>query len=68
MIELRSNDGRIDLTVSDDGRGMPASIEGEAIGIEGMRERALLVGGSLEVEPSDGDGTTIRLSVPLEPS
>jgi two-component system sensor histidine kinase UhpB len=68
VIELRSNDGRIDLTVSDDGRGMPSIIEGEAIGIEGMRERALLAGGSLAVEPGDGAGTIVRLSVPLEPS
>ena len=68
VIELRSHDGRIDLTVSDDGRGMPTSIEGEAIGIEGMRERALLASGSLGVERGDGGGTTIRLSVPLGPS
>jgi two-component system sensor histidine kinase UhpB len=68
LIELRGHNGRIDLTVSDDGRGMPKGIEGDAIGIEGMRERALLAGGSLAVEPGDGDGTTVRLSIPVEPS
>ena len=61
-------DGRIDLTVSDDGAGMPECVEGQAFGIEGMRERALLVGGSLAIEPGSGAGTTVRLSVPLEPS
>jgi signal transduction histidine kinase len=47
---------------------MPSSVGDEAIGIEGMRERALLAGGSLAVEPGDRAGTTVRLSVPLEPS
>jgi two-component system, NarL family, sensor histidine kinase UhpB len=68
LIELQSVDGKIDLTVSDDGRGVPDQIEGEAIGIEGMRERALLAGGSLAVESNEGGGTTVRLSVPLDTS
>ena len=68
LIELQTGDGRLDLRVSDDGRGMPDHIEDEAIGIEGMRERALLAGGSLAIESRDGGGTTVRLSVPLETS
>ena len=68
LIELQSRDGRVELRVSDDGRGMPDHGEDEAIGIEGMRERALLAGGSLAIESRDGGGTTVRLSVPLEAS
>jgi two-component system sensor histidine kinase UhpB len=68
LIELHSRDGRVDLRVSDDGRGMPDHIENEAIGIEGMRERAMLAGGSLAIESRDGAGTTVRLSIPLETS
>ena len=68
LVELQSQDGRVELTVSDDGRGVPTRIEGGAVGIEGMRERALLVGGSLAIEPRAGSGTTVRLSVPLESS
>lgn len=66
LIELQDVDGRMDLRVSDDGRGMPDPIEGEAIGIEGMRERALLAGGSLGIESKNGRGTTVTLSFPLE--
>jgi two-component system sensor histidine kinase UhpB len=66
LIELESLDRRIDLRVSDDGQGMPDHLDGEAIGIEGMRERALLAGGSLTVESRDSGGTTIRLSIPLD--
>ena len=68
VIGLESADGRIELSVSDDGAGIPERVEGQAFGIEGMRERALLVGGSLAIEPGSGKGTTVRLSVPLEPS
>jgi len=53
------------LCVSDDGRGMPdrAATNG---GIRGMRERAVLVGGELDVSSADGGGTTVRLHVPVE--
>jgi two-component system sensor histidine kinase UhpB len=68
LIELQTRDGRVDLRVSDDGRGMPDHVEDEAIGIEGMRERAMLAGGSLAIESRDGGGTTVRLSIPLEAS
>jgi two-component system, NarL family, sensor histidine kinase UhpB len=68
LIELEPRDGTVDLRVSDDGRGMPDHIQDEAIGIEGMRERALLAGGSLAIESRDGGGTTVRLRIPLETS
>jgi two-component system sensor histidine kinase UhpB len=68
VIVLESADGRIELTVNDDGAGIPERVEGQAFGIEGMRERALLVGGSLAIERGSSVGTTVRLSVPLESS
>jgi two-component system, NarL family, sensor histidine kinase UhpB len=68
LVELQSHDGSVELRVSDDGRGMPARIEGGAVGIEGMRERALLAGGTLAIETNADAGTTVSLSVPLEQS
>ena len=68
LIELQSQDGQVELRVSDDGRGMLSRIEGESIGIEGMRERALLAGGSLAIEARADAGTTVRLTVPVEAS
>jgi two-component system sensor histidine kinase UhpB len=58
----------VELSVSDDGRGMPVELNGESlgIGIEGMRERALLAGGTLAIESRPGSGTTVRLTVPGE--
>jgi two-component system sensor histidine kinase UhpB len=59
-------DAHLVLCVHDDGRGMPGGV-GSNGGIRGMRERALLVGGELEVTSSAGHGTTVKLHVPHEP-
>jgi signal transduction histidine kinase len=71
----RSDDGSaVRASVTDDGRGLPADgaglgprgdgLEG-GFGMSGMRERAELVGGELELGPAAGGGTTVRLTVPL---
>ena len=49
------------LRVSDDGRGAHGRPGG---GIRGMRERALLVGGTLDIEDTPGGGTSVTLTVP----
>jgi two-component system, NarL family, sensor histidine kinase UhpB len=63
-VVLRREEGGVELTVSDDGRGF-AFAEAEAgLGLQGMRERALLVGGEVGVVSGPGRGTTVRLRVP----
>jgi signal transduction histidine kinase len=55
------------LTVQDDGRGLPDDDEGlsrSGMGMLGMRERALLLGGTLNVESAAGRGTTIKAIFP----
>lgn len=51
------------LEVADDGRGMP-SPPPIGTGIAGMKDRALLVSGSVAVGSQPGRGTTVRLRVP----
>jgi two-component system, NarL family, sensor histidine kinase UhpB len=62
-VEL-SSVGRTMLTISDDGRGLPEDgrerSNGE-LGLSGMRERALLVGGQLTVRSVGGRGTRVEL-------
>jgi two-component system, NarL family, sensor histidine kinase UhpB len=63
----------VHVTIEDNGRGFdPVGAEtrsyhgGErGLGLVGMRERVLLIGGSLEIESSAGDGTTIFVRIPL---
>ncbi len=55
----------VTLAVADDGRGFAFDRIGTGLGIGGMRERALLVGGDLQVESRPGEGTRVRLSVPI---
>jgi two-component system sensor histidine kinase UhpB len=58
--------GRTILRVRDDGRGFPA-VNGNGrsnrLGVSGMRERALLVGGRLNIFSTPGEGTTIELTM-----
>ncbi len=56
----------VELTVVDDGRGFTFDQAAGGLGLAGMRERALLVNGDLRVESRPGDGTRVRLRVPIE--
>lgn len=62
-VRLQQADGRLALTIADDGRGMlpEADPAKEHFGIQGMRERADLIGGRLEINAQSGGGTEIRL-------
>ncbi len=60
-VALRAEDNILKLTVLDNGCGFytPEMPESEGLGIAGMRERAGLVGGILEVESLPGEGTRV---------
>lgn len=55
------------LTVSDDGQGfVPTTGRSTSFGVVGMRERVLIMGGSLSLESELGEGTTLSVRVPLD--
>jgi PAS domain S-box-containing protein len=69
---LRKTDGRMELVVEDNGRGIdlekildPKSAR-RGLGLTNMRERTELSGGSFVIESIPGSGTTLRVSWPLE--
>jgi signal transduction histidine kinase len=80
-VTLNGDGSAVRVSVADDGRGLPAGGSGShppgprgdglegGFGMSGMRERAELVGGELELRSAGcgdgGQGTTVRLTVPL---
>ena len=73
IVRVSERDGVVTASVTDDGKGLPDAsrlgprgdgLEG-GFGMSGMRERAELVGGELELVPAPQKGTMMRLSVPL---
>jgi two-component system sensor histidine kinase UhpB len=61
-LDLHAGADHITLRTADDGVG---GLVKEGAGINGMRERALLVGATLTITSPAGEGTEVRLSVPL---
>ena len=60
--------GTFAIEVKDDGRGVEsgAGARKPGMGVLGMRERAVILGGRLEVESIAGGGTTVRAILPEE--
>jgi signal transduction histidine kinase len=64
---LKAADKSIRLSVTDNGAGFTAETAGSkpmSFGLAGMRERAALLGGTLEVRSKPGKGTTVALQLP----
>ena len=63
-VRLDRRGAGVELKVSDNGRGFSfAAAEQGGLGIAGMRERALLVDGEVEIHSRPGEGTTVWLRI-----
>lgn len=62
-VRVRALDDRLELTVTDDGRGGAKSKPGH--GIAGLEDRVRGIGGTLEVQSPDGGPTVVRASIPM---
>jgi PAS domain S-box-containing protein len=67
-VELTAKPDTLTLQVHDDGRGIQAKeIAGlKSLGLLGMRERAKQLGGSFDIQGVPGDGTIVRVSIPIQ--
>jgi PAS domain S-box-containing protein len=65
-VRLAKPDGNLTLEVHDNGRGVSEEqlSAGSSLGILGMRERAVLLGGELTITGARGEGTTVRVQIP----
>jgi signal transduction histidine kinase len=74
LVDLKLGEQDATLELSDDGRGFdPSGLQsfqperGERYGLQGVRERLELVGGSLAVDSKQSEGTRLRVIVPKQP-
>jgi signal transduction histidine kinase len=66
-ISFRGADKKIRLSVRDNGAGFSpdrALLKPRSFGLAGMRERAMLLGGTLTLKTAPGKGTEVRLELP----
>ncbi|HSF02593.1 MAG TPA: GAF domain-containing sensor histidine kinase [Solirubrobacterales bacterium] len=66
-VDLRvvEENGRIELSVRDDGVGFDPAARAPGFGLVGMRERLAMVGGTLQIDSSPGKGTELHAELPL---
>ena len=69
-VVLEGHKGELVLVIEDDGKGfaldgprVPRS--GRGLGLIGMRERAAIIGGTIEIESAPGKGTTVFVRAPM---
>lgn len=73
-IGFRKEDGRLRLTIEDNGKGFDAAESsamrrrGQGLGLASMKERTELSGGRLEITTVPGEGTVVRASWPVDAS
>ena len=65
-VVLGSDDGEFVMTISDNGKGITEDEKSSrlSLGILGMRERAHLIGGKLEISGAKGTGTVVTVRIP----
>jgi PAS domain S-box-containing protein len=66
-VTLARSNGDLSLEVRDNGKGIADAklSEGQSLGILGMRERALLLGGEFTISSAPGAGTTVKVRIPV---
>ncbi len=70
-VDLAEVPSGVRLRVRDDGRGLPTAdldrLAAGHLGIAGMRERALALGGAVRVGTSPAGGAEVEVALPLDP-
>lgn len=71
MVKLQRDPRAVRATVTDNGRGFDVAhtlSAGGRLGLFGMQERAGFLGGRAGITSKPGEGTTITVTIPVEPS
>lgn len=67
IVQLSAHDGKVDLTVEDDGKGFDVSSldEAKGIGWSNIRSRVEMINGKLDLHSETGKGTSVFIEIPL---
>ncbi len=71
MLKQRNDD--LILVIEDDGKGFNVEKQskirkdGSGLGLIGVRERVIIIGGTVEIESDPGKGTGVFVRIPLQP-
>ncbi|MFP6750950.1 MAG: ATP-binding protein, partial [Pirellulaceae bacterium] len=69
LLLARDPDALLRLEIIDHGTGFdPSDLPADRFGLTGIQERVKALDGRLEIESAVGQGTTIRVTFPAEPS
>jgi signal transduction histidine kinase len=64
-VSLLRRDGYAELVIDDDGVGLGADPPHEGMGITNLRGRVARMGGDISIDGVVGEGTTVRVTIPL---
>jgi signal transduction histidine kinase len=65
-VELTQEQGVVNVVVRDRGVGFdPQPLSSTSLGLRGIHERARLLGGASRIESAPGEGTTLRVRLPI---
>ncbi|MHB1170740.1 MAG: HAMP domain-containing sensor histidine kinase [Longimicrobiales bacterium] len=72
FVGVQRQDGILEIVVRDDGRGFDLEHalddSGRGLGLFGMQERASYIGGTVDIESRPGEGTRVRVRIPITES
>lgn len=64
-VMLRKESKKIELVVSDNGKGLPTQEKSQGFGIRGMQERVESMHGTVEIQSQPGQGTNVQVNIPI---
>lgn len=65
-VEVIRDIASVEITVRDDGRGLPPSAAHDGLGLQSIRERCRMLGATLDVGPGPGGGTSLKVRLSIE--
>ncbi|MDX1684020.1 MAG: sensor histidine kinase [Saprospiraceae bacterium] len=66
LVQLHRDNGQLVVMVEDDGKGYDPSEVDEGMGSENVRSRANFLDAELNIESSEGEGTSTMITIPLD--